>query len=93
LERWSQVEDHQISDDLRARLLIFDWWVMNPDRILTKAGGNPNLLWSLSQNQLHVIDHNLSLAPHKMPATFLEFAEDHVFGADLVGRETVAARI
>jgi hypothetical protein len=30
-----------IDDDLKRRVLLFDWWVRNEDRTLTEAGGNP----------------------------------------------------
>ena len=39
-------------------VLVFDWWVRNEDRSLTKRGGNPNLLWDFQSDELVVIDHN-----------------------------------
>ena len=44
---------------LKLRLIIFDLWVQNGDRILTETGGNPNLLWKADESGLYVIDHNL----------------------------------
>ena len=32
----------QIDPVLRAKILLFDWWVCNGDRTLTPDGGNPN---------------------------------------------------
>ena len=44
----------QISPELRARILLFDWWIMNGDR----TESNTNLLWVAHEQKLHVIDHN-----------------------------------
>jgi hypothetical protein len=55
-------------------VLLFDWWIMNIDRI----DGNTNLLWEPRRYELHVIDHNLSfseLAPS-------EFWSHHLFRDD-----------
>lgn len=50
----------QVEPALRARILLFDWWVCNGDRTLTEDGGNVNLLWSHRDRRLHVIDQNLA---------------------------------
>ncbi|MEE2030500.1 hypothetical protein HRJ35_07810 [Shewanella oneidensis MR-1] len=41
-------------------LYIFDYWITNPDRSLTKYGGNPNAFFDVSQSSLVVFDHNLA---------------------------------
>lgn len=43
-----------VPQDLRQRVLAFDWWIRNHDR----SEKNPNLLWSAETRQLHVIDHD-----------------------------------
>ena len=60
--------------DLQSDLLIFDAWIRNEDRTLTRLGGNPNLLWA--SNKLHVIDHNNALDEAFSPRSFLQL---HVF--------------
>lgn len=40
--------------ELPLKLLAFDWWVRNPDRVKR----NPNLLWSADSRAIHVIDHD-----------------------------------
>ncbi|HET6251962.1 MAG TPA: HipA family kinase [Tepidisphaeraceae bacterium] len=45
-----------IEPKLRARIALFDWWIVNGDC----TDWNPNLLWSASRIDLHVIDHNLA---------------------------------
>jgi hypothetical protein len=50
----------EIEPALKARILLFDWWVRNGDRSLRATGGNPNLLWSAGTKKLYVIDHNLA---------------------------------
>ncbi|MBV9864660.1 MAG: hypothetical protein JO316_04875 [Abitibacteriaceae bacterium] len=82
--RWKEVEGGHIAVDLRARVLLFDWWVNNPDHILSSTGGNPNLLWATAEQQLHLIDHNLAFSPNMMSASLFDFATEHVFGADLL---------
>lgn len=85
----------RVEAEQRRRLLAFDWWVENADRSLSPHGGNPNLLWRASENQLLVIDHNLAF-----DATFdgVTFFKTHVFRqdadgvfADLVGRAEISA--
>lgn len=65
----------RIPQELRARILAFDWWIANPDRILGEAGGNPNLLWHDQTEAVHVIDHNLAFEPEEMN----EFWQHHIF--------------
>lgn len=48
------------STPLLQRLFVFDYWIMNEDRV---DGGNPNLFWSVEQNALVVLDHNLAFDP------------------------------
>jgi hypothetical protein len=55
----------QVDPLLRAKILLFDWWVCNGDRTLTEYGGNVNLLWSHRDLKLHVIDHNLAFDDHR----------------------------
>ena len=68
----------QINEMERARLLAFDWWVGNDDRILTELGGNPNLLWSDADARLTVIDHNLAFEYNGLGA----FWQHHIFRDD-----------
>jgi len=49
----------KISPKLQKDILLFDLWVHNEDRTLTRLGGNPNLLWQSEQSKLYIIDHNL----------------------------------
>lgn len=72
-------------EDLKALVLLFDWWVHNEDRILSPLGGNPNLLMTADlqgQNQLWVFDFNLAFDPD-----FSEerFRECHIFSKLLPG--------
>jgi hypothetical protein len=65
----------QIDAKLRAKILLFDWWICNNDRTLTEEGGNVNLLWSHRDSRLHVIDQNLAFDPEGMDG----FWDNHVF--------------
>jgi len=49
-----------IPEELRRRVLAFDWWIRNHDR----GEKNPNLLWSAETHQLHVIDHDQAGHPN-----------------------------
>lgn len=49
-----------ISAEQQQALFLFDHWINNLDRTLTKHGGNPNLFWQPYQQSLVVIDHNLA---------------------------------
>jgi hypothetical protein len=61
--------------NLRARVLAFDWWIANSDRVFIEGGGNPNLLWAEDQQRLVVIDHNLAFDPSLMA----DFWKEHAF--------------
>lgn len=63
---------------LQRDMLVFDWWVRNQDRTLTKLSGNPNLLWDAREQRLAVIDHNLAF---DLGFDAIEFSEAHVFSA------------
>jgi hypothetical protein len=52
--QWRDVE--KLPPQLRARVLLFDYWIQNLDRTLGPAGGNPNLLRSKG-TPLALIDH------------------------------------
>ena len=65
-----------VPQDLRALVLLFDWWVLNGDR----TDGNVNLLWSPHVRRLHVIDHNLAFGEHNLA----DFWHYHVFRDDRV---------
>ena len=67
----------QIDSKLRAKILLFDWWISNGDRTLSADGGNPNLLWSHREQSLHVIDHNLALDESNLGG----FWDEHIFRA------------
>jgi len=64
----SQVRD--VPSELRGSLLIFDWWISNDDRQLTKNGGNANLFWDAETQRLVVIDHNQAFDPDFDPDRF-----------------------
>lgn len=49
-----------VDPQVQCDLLVFDWWVKNQDRTLTEKGGNPNLLWSVQDRSVTVIDFNLA---------------------------------
>lgn len=69
-----------IDPDLAMRVLAFDWWIANPDRLQKPnvfSGNNPNLLWDARNKQLHVIDHNNAFSPFGMD----EFGS-HVFSSN-----------
>lgn len=69
----------QIDPTLRARILLFDWWVGNGDRTLSPDGGNPNLLWAHREQRLHVIDHNLAFDDADLGG----FWDEHIFSASV----------
>lgn len=68
-----------VPEKLRWKLLLFDWWIQNEDRILGEKGGNVNLLWSSDGDQLTVIDHNNAFDKDFDEAAFFE---NHVFRAE-----------
>ncbi len=69
-----------IAGDLRARVLAFDWWICNSDRVFVEGGGNPNLLWSDATGDLTVIDHNLAFDRSMMG----NFWTEHAFRDDVL---------
>jgi hypothetical protein len=64
-----------INPMLCAKILAFDWWIANPDRVFVEGLGNPNLLWSESDRRLVVIDHNLAFDP----VLASDFWREHAF--------------
>jgi hypothetical protein len=60
-----------VSTQMQARVLLFDWWVMNNDR----SDGNPNLLWLPHKHEIYVIDHNLALDSSDLDT----FWQNHIF--------------
>lgn len=69
-----------IDPELRADILLFDYWVRNGDRILGEKGGNPNLLWIVQESQLVIIDHNMAF---ETGFSTSDFMRNHVFGESL----------
>jgi hypothetical protein len=65
-----------IEKEKQQDVLIFDWWIKNDDRCLTELGGNPNLFWDPTVQDIVVIDHNLAFAANLKKA---EFSESHIF--------------
>lgn len=65
----------QVDPRLRAKTLLFDWWICNGDRALTEDGGNVNLLWDHRGAKLHVIDQNLAFDSHEIENIWF----NHVF--------------
>lgn len=61
--------------EMRAKILLFDLWIQNEDRILTGLGGNPNLLVS-SPDQLWLIDHH---AAFDLEFDRARFWKNHIF--------------
>lgn len=72
---FSDLED--VALELKARVLLFDWWICNVDRILGERGGNPNLIWSGTPRQLFIIDHNLAFSDDSELMPY--FWQDHVY--------------
>jgi hypothetical protein len=75
VEEISHTHIKKVDRNLQAKILCFDWWVANGDRIYGEAGGNPNLLWDVSQEKCWVIDHNLAFEPEQME----DFFSNHIF--------------
>lgn len=63
----------QVPTSLQEAIWVFDRWVHNHDRNLNEQGGNVNLLWSIEEKALKVIDHNLIWAFDE------RYASSHVF--------------
>ena len=81
--QWSQRK--LVNAGLRARVLVFDWWICNSDRVLGEADGNVNLLWTNAPGEIHLIDHNNAFSPAVEAGSWSEFCADHVFGQDWTG--------
>lgn len=81
----------KISEELRADILLFDFWIQNDDRCLGTNGGNPNMLWKAPQNELILIDHNNAFNTQFQSQ---EFFNSHAFGAakDYWDKEYLADR-
>lgn len=67
----------QIDTALRAKILLFDWWVANGDRTLSEDGGNPNILWVHRDQNPYVIDHNNAFDE----TALADFWSHHIFAA------------
>lgn len=68
-----------VPDDLKCRILMFDWLTRNDDR----TAANPNLLWNSETQMLAVIDHNNAFAPDFQPAAFWEKHIFHDMGKEI----------
>lgn len=77
---YSNVES--VSFDQRCDVLIFDRWIRNSDRTLSKLGGNPNMLWEPRGKNLILIDHNLAF---DINFDSNEFYTSHVFANEPMG--------
>ena len=55
---YSVLSDEQII--VLKDLFVFDYWIKNADRTLSEQGGNPNLFYKQSTNEIVVVDHNLA---------------------------------
>lgn len=74
---WREACD--VTNDIKARALLLDWWVLNEDRCLSAQGGNPNLLVTAENdggNKLWMFDFNLAFDSDFSRARFLE---NHLF--------------
>ncbi len=61
----------------RARVLLFDWWIRNGDRILGPIGGNPNIITTGSKTvEVWLIDHHNAFE-RQFDAS--KFWRDHIF--------------
>jgi len=65
-----------IPQAIQRQILLFDYWLHNEDRTLSRFGGNPNLLWHKPTKSLYAIDYNLVLQNNFDVAAFWE---THVF--------------
>lgn len=83
--QFSQIID--VPEILQQRLLIFDYWISNGDRVLSPLGGNVNLLMDPNDN-LVVIDHNLALIEEPC----LENIHNHVFSGQIVSLQDLMVR-
>ena len=62
---------------LRARILLFDWWLCHEDRILTPLGGNPNILLAPGEHSgPWLIDHHNAF---DLDFSAARFWKNHIF--------------
>jgi hypothetical protein len=71
----------RVPPQLRRDIAAFDFWIGNGDRTLTETGGNPNLFWELTKEEVVVLDHNLAFDPLFSREELLQL---HVFRVDLL---------
>jgi hypothetical protein len=65
-----------LDETLKARILLFDWWIANADR----QDSNPNMLWVAHEEKPWIIDHNLAFDPEVLPPSNAEdFWNYHLF--------------
>jgi hypothetical protein len=64
----------QVPPVLQQRVLWFDWWIRNMDRL----AANTNLLWDANHKKLVMIDHNLAFDRDFDAAKFLDL---HIFAS------------
>ena len=76
--QWNQTKS--VDAGLATRVLVFDWWIGNSDRILGPIDGNVNLLWTNAPGKLHLIDHNNAFSQEVLNGSWSAFCADHVFG-------------
>ena len=67
----------RVPNRLRRDVLVFDWWIRNLDR----TDGNPNLLWSPTDNMPAVIDFNLAF---DRDFALRDFTTHHLFRRDVL---------
>lgn len=92
-ERVSWFEVANVADidiALQQDILVFDWWIKNPDR----TPYNTNLLWTAANKKLIVIDHNIAF---DKTLALEGFIADHLFKdqwnqIDLLQRESYKDR-
>lgn len=46
----------------QKRIYLFDRWIKNADRTLSRLGGNVNIIFDFYNNRHYLIDHNLAFA-------------------------------
>lgn len=87
-----EITFHQLGftpGELLRNLYVFDYWIKNNDRNLTKCGGNPNFFYNQVNHQPIVLDHNLSfdtdfdIGKHR----FSHVGKSEWRGLDLIDRE------
>jgi hypothetical protein len=77
----------QGSDELKRDILLFDYWIQNPDR----QTHNTNLLWDAVKDSVVVIDHNLAFWTEDNDS---KIVADHLFtGIDRTPFRDLVTRI